>query len=195
MVEECHRAQSRQIKCNTKVWSSFTFSEVPAGQNDMFQSVSYAWGDYTANDRTKQGRGTWCKLGLATMSHYIGCTVTIYQSLTFFTPSFTLSESLLILCSPPLPITIPNRSVTLPKHAFFPLFLIFSQHNMCLLCPDVKCQQNKYMAQRRHVFALLTFVLSCSMRLQDWHFPVPNDKYNLSSKVHLFKVIISETFI
>lgn len=70
-------------------------------------SVTKAWGDYTTHDRAKRGCGRW-------LSSSIGCTVNIYQSATFCTPSFSLSESFSLLS----PITFLQGSSTAPKCAF-----------------------------------------------------------------------------
>lgn len=87
-------------------------------------SVTKAWGDYTTHDRTKRGSGRW-------LSNLIGCTVNIYQSATFCTPSFSLSESF----SLPSPITFLQG---LPLHQNVPFYVRLSY--LCRLLSQLQLQ-------------------------------------------------------
>lgn len=74
----------------------------------------------------KQGCGPGCKLGLAAApSHSIGYTVTIYQSLTFFTPLLHSVRVTAHLLLTPFTHNVSYQSLTLPKPAFFVCFPFF----------------------------------------------------------------------
>lgn len=102
-----------KLVITAKVWSSFRCRGVPAGQN----------GNYTADDRTKQRRGPWCKLGLAAALSTPLAVLSPSINPSLSSPSPSLCHSHCSSCAhPPSPTTISYRSPTFLKHAFFCLF-------------------------------------------------------------------------